>query len=40
MDQIEDELDIEIDYPPQGDHVPEAERNNRTIGECVRAGYH
>ena len=40
MDEIEDDLDIEIDYPPQGNHVPEAERNNRTIGERVRAGYH
>ena len=40
MDELEDDLDIEIDYPPQGNHVPEAERNNHTIGEGVCAGYH
>ena len=40
MNDIEDDIDIEINYPPQGDHVPEAERNNRTIGEHVCAGYH
>ena len=40
MDDIKDELDIDLEYPPQGDHVPEAERYNRTIGERVRAGYH
>ena len=40
MDDIKDELDIDMEYPPQGDHVPEVERNNRTIGERIRAGYH
>ena len=40
MDNIQDKLDAEIDCVPQGEHVPEAERNNRTIGERVRAGYH
>ena len=40
MNDIMDDLDIEIECVPQGDHVPEAERNNRTIGEQIRAGYH
>ena len=40
MDDIQDDLDAEIDCVPQGEHVPEAERNNRTIGERIRAGYH
>ena len=40
MNDIMDDLDIEIECVPQGDHVPEAERNNRTIGERIRAGYH
>jgi hypothetical protein len=40
LEDLEDDLDIELDIVPQGDHVPEAERNNRTIGERIRAGYH
>ena len=40
MEDIQDDLDAEIDCVPQGEHVPEAERNNCTIGERVRAGYH
>ena len=40
MDEIKDNLDIDLDYPPQGDHVPEAERNNQTTGERIRAGFH
>ena len=35
MKAIMDDLDIEIECVPQGDHVPEAERNNRTIGERI-----
>ena len=31
---------ITVDCVPQGDHVPEAERNNRTVGERYRAKYH
>ena len=40
MDAVKDELDIEMQYAPQGNHIPEAERNNRTIGKRIRAGYH
>ena len=40
LTDLEDNLDIELDIVAQGDHVPEAERNNRTIGERIRAGYH
>ena len=29
-----------MDFVAQGEHVPEAERNNRTIGERIRSGYH
>jgi len=40
MDAIKDNLDIDMDYPPKGDHVPEAERNNRTIAERIRSNLH
>jgi hypothetical protein len=37
MDPIKDELDVDMVYSNAGDHVPEAERNNRTIKERIRA---
>ena len=40
MDPIHDDLDVEMNYTAMGEHVPEAERNNRTIGERIRAAYH
>ena len=40
MDNIADELDIEINPASAQEHVPEAERNNRTIGERIRAAFH
>jgi len=40
MDEVKDELDIDMNYTSKGEHVPEAERNNRTIGERIRAAYH
>ena len=36
----QDNMDLEIDHPPAKDHVPEAERNNRSIKERVRAAFH
>ena len=35
-----DDLDIVMNYTNAQDHVPEAERNNRTIKERVRAAFH
>lgn len=40
MDEVKDSLDIEMNYANALDHVPEAERNNRTIKERFRALYH
>jgi hypothetical protein len=40
MDDVKDNLDVEMNYANAFDHVPEAERNNRTIKERVRAAYH
>ena len=40
MDPVKDQMGIEMHYPPAGDHVPEAERLNRVIGERVLAIYH
>ena len=40
MDPVMDELQVTMEYAPAGDHVPEAERNNRTIKERVRATFH
>ena len=40
MDPVKDMMGVEMHYPPAGDHVPQAERLNRVIGERVRAIYH
>ena len=40
MNEVNDNLDIEMNYTSRGEHVPEAERNNRTIGERIRGTYH
>jgi len=40
MDDVKDDLDVNMEYPPTNDHVPEAERNNRVIGERIRATHH
>jgi hypothetical protein len=37
MDKVSDDLDIEMNYATAGEHVPEMERNNRTIQERIRA---
>ena len=40
MDDVADDLDVKMNYTARSEHVPEAERNNRTIGERIRATYH
>ena len=40
MDDISDDLGATMNYTSKDEHVPEAERNNRTIGERIRAAYH
>ena len=40
MDVVHEKLNIMINYANAGDHVPEAERNNRTIKERFRAAFH
>ena len=40
MDQVKDNLDIDMNYTNTDDHVPEAECNNRTIEERIRAAFH
>ena len=40
MDEVKDEMNIDMNYTNAQDHVPEAERNNRTIKERVRSQYH
>ena len=40
MTDLEENLDIELDFVAQGEHAPKAERNNCTIGERIRAGFH
>ena len=37
--QVRDDLDVVMNYTNASDHVPEAERNNRTIKERIRAAY-
>jgi hypothetical protein len=40
MEKVSDEVDIEMNYATASEHVPEAERNNRTIQKRIRATYH
>ena len=36
FDEVKDNLDVTMNYAPAGDHVPEAERNNRTLKERIQ----
>ena len=40
MEKVMVDLDIKMNFANAQDHVPEAERNNRTIKERIRAAYH
>ena len=40
FEEMEDDWEIELNFANPGDHVPAAERNNRTIKERVRAMLH
>jgi hypothetical protein len=40
MDKVKDDLGVCMNFTNALDHVPEAERNNRTIKERVQAAYH
>ena len=40
VDEVNDKLNITMKYISKGEHVPEVELNNRSIGECIRATYH
>ncbi len=40
MDPVKDELGVDMNYTTTDEHVPEAERNNRTIAERIRCAYH
>jgi hypothetical protein len=40
MERVSEEFNVEMNYATAGEHVPEAERNNRTIQERIRATYH
>ena len=40
LEPLQDEFRVEINFANPQDHVPEAERNNRTLKERTRATYH
>jgi hypothetical protein len=40
MDKVKDDLGVCMNFTNAPDHVPEAERNKRTIKERVQAAYH
>ena len=40
FDPVKDELDVTMEYTPAEAHVPQAERNNRTLKERIRATFH
>ena len=39
MNKVKDDLDVKMNFTNTQDHVPEAERNNRTIKERIRAAF-
>ena len=39
MNKVSDDLDIVVNYTNASNHVPEMERNNRTIKERIRATF-
>ncbi len=40
MAPVADDLNVKMNYTTTDEHVPEAERNNRTIAEQIRCTYH
>ena len=40
MNRVKDDLGVRMNFTNALDHVPEAERNNRTIKERIRAAFH
>jgi len=40
MDIVKDDLQVDMNYANPGSHVPEIERNNKTVKERFRAQYH
>ena len=40
LEPIRDVFELDINYANPQDHVPEAERNNRTLKEQIPATYH
>ena len=32
IDKVKDDINVNMEYPPVNDHVPEAEQNSRVIG--------
>jgi len=40
LEPIQDNLDIPMNFSNSGEHVPQAERNNRFLGERIRTCYH
>lgn len=40
MEKIQDDLDVQMNFANVAEHVPQAERNNRFLGERFRACYH
>jgi hypothetical protein len=40
MEKVDDDLDVKMNFTNAQDHVPEAERNNGTIKERIRAAFH
>ena len=39
MNKVSDDLDVVMNYTNASDHVPEAEQNNHTIKERIRATF-
>ena len=40
MDEVNNKLNITMNYTSKSEHVPEAELNNGTIGESIQETYH
>jgi len=40
FEDVEDNMDAKFNHAPQGEHVPAAKRNNRTIADCICVAVH
>ena len=40
INEVEDEMDLKMNYANKGEHIPKAERNNQTLKDQIQIKYH